>query len=145
MTVKEATTEMESTFKGFEKYIRSLASGELDAFFDSLQPGNKAADLGVHLPHDPILLLHDLGKYPNCERIRELFSGNTVLVGSDVKISNADFLFLVICSVFPAPEKPALHSMVSARIGAFISLAGPSLAQDPDPTISGWRQEYCKE
>lgn len=120
MTFQEAITEMESTFKGFEKYIRSLASGKLDTFFDSLQPGNEAAGLGVHLPHGPILLLHDLGKYPNCERIMELFSGNTVLVGSDLKISNADFLFPVICSVFPAPEKPALHLTVSARIGAFI-------------------------
>ena len=82
MTFEEANAEMGSSLIGFEKYFIALASGKLDGFLDSLRPGDIAAGLGVHLPCDPILLLHDLGKYPNQERIRELFTGDTVLVAS---------------------------------------------------------------
>ena len=82
MTAEETKSELESSLDGFQNYITSLASGKLDGFLDSLQHGDKAAGLGVYLPLDPILLLHDLGNYPNQERIEELFTGDTVSVVS---------------------------------------------------------------
>jgi hypothetical protein len=79
MTYSEARHGLKFSFCGFGHYISSLASGKLDGYLDSIQPGNPAEGLGINLPIDPILLLHDLGKYPNQERIRELFNGDTVL------------------------------------------------------------------
>lgn len=74
--------KLASSLEGFEKYIQCLATGKLDGFFDSIRREDKDIDLGVHLHFDPILLLHALGKYPNQERIDEMFTGDTMFVAS---------------------------------------------------------------
>jgi hypothetical protein len=71
-----------SSLEGFEKYIQCLATGKLDGFLDSIRHEDKDVDLEAvaSLPLDPILLLHDLGRYPDQERINELFTGDTMFV-----------------------------------------------------------------
>jgi len=64
---------MAAALTGFEKYIEYLATGELDGYLDSIRPEDKLAKFGVHLPHKPILLIHNLGKHPDQERIEDLF------------------------------------------------------------------------
>ncbi len=67
---------MAKALAGFEKYFEYLATGELDGRLDSIRPDDKLIKFGVHLPINPILLLHDLGKYPDHERIKDLFKRN---------------------------------------------------------------------
>jgi len=71
-----------SSLEGFEKYIQCLATGKLDGFLDSIRREDKAVDLKpvAPLPLHPILLLHDLGRYPDQEKINKLFSGDTMFV-----------------------------------------------------------------
>ncbi len=64
---------MAKAFAGFEKYIEYLATGELDGHLDSIQPEDKLAKFRVYLNTRPILLIHDLGKHPDHERIKGLF------------------------------------------------------------------------
>ena len=64
---------MTKAFEGFEEYIEYLATGKLDAYLDSTKREDKVTDLNVYLPIDPSLLIHDLGKHPDQERIQELF------------------------------------------------------------------------
>jgi hypothetical protein len=73
---------MTTAFAGFENYIDHLATGKLDGYLDSIRREDKVTDLKVHLPRDPILLIHDLGKHLDQERIRELFIKDTVFVTS---------------------------------------------------------------
>ena len=61
---------------GFEKYFEYLASEELDGRLDSIRPEDKLKKFKIDLPVNPILLLHDLGKHPDQERIEELFMPN---------------------------------------------------------------------
>ena len=82
ITRAETEAKLASSLEGFEKYIQYLATGRLDGFLDSIRREDKDIDHGVHLPLDPILLLHDLGKYPNQERINEMFTGDTMFVAS---------------------------------------------------------------
>ena len=82
ITRAEAEAKLASSLKGFEKYIQYLAAGKLDGFLDSIRREDKDIDLGVNLALDPILLLHDLGKYLNQERINEMFTGDTMFVAS---------------------------------------------------------------
>jgi hypothetical protein len=64
---------MAAAFAGFETYIEYLASGKLDVYLDSIKREDKLTDLRVHLDTMPILLIHDLGKHPDHERIKGLF------------------------------------------------------------------------
>ena len=64
---------MAAAFAGFEEYIEYLATGKLDGYLDSIRPEDKLKMIGVDLPLNPILLIHDLGKHPNHERIKDLF------------------------------------------------------------------------
>lgn len=68
---------------GFEDYIDYLAIGKLDGYIDSIRREDKITDLKVHLPLDPSLLLHDLGKYTDQERVKKLFMHDTVFVPSE--------------------------------------------------------------
>ncbi len=68
---------MADALAGFEKYFEYLATGKLDAYLDSIRPEDKLIELGVDLPINPILLLHDLGKHPDQKRIEDLFKPNT--------------------------------------------------------------------
>ena len=67
---------MADALAGFEKYFEYLATGELDAHLDSIRPEDKLIKFGVVLPVNPILLLHNLGKHPDQDRIEGLFRLN---------------------------------------------------------------------
>lgn len=77
LTHQQTKTIMAEALAGFEKYFALLASGELDARLDSIRPEDKLTELGVGLPLNPILLLHDLGKHLDQKRIEDLFKPNT--------------------------------------------------------------------
>jgi len=72
LTLKETEANTATTLAGFEYYIEYLATGKLDRYLDSIQCEDKITDLKVHLPLDPILLLHDLGKHQDQKLIREM-------------------------------------------------------------------------
>jgi hypothetical protein len=82
LTLKETEANMAAALAGFENYMEYLATGKLDGYLDSIRREDKVTDLEVHLPLDPILLLHDLGKHLDQERVRELFIHDTVFVPS---------------------------------------------------------------
>jgi hypothetical protein len=71
---------MTDAFEGYEKYMEYLTQGKLDGYLDSIRREDKVTDLEVELPLEPILLLHDLGKHTDQERINELFIDDTVFV-----------------------------------------------------------------
>jgi hypothetical protein len=71
---------MAAALAGFEHYIEYLATGKLDGYFDSIRREDKVQVPGVHLPSDPVLLIHDLSKHLDQERIRNSFSHETVFV-----------------------------------------------------------------
>lgn len=56
--------EMSSALLPFDKYLKNLATGKLDIYFESIQPEG-ITDLGVTLPTGPMLLLHSLGESPD--------------------------------------------------------------------------------
>jgi cell division protein ZapA (FtsZ GTPase activity inhibitor) len=64
---------MTEALAGFENYIEYLATGKLDVHLDSIKCEDKVTDLKVVLPLHPILLLHELGKHGDQERIEGLF------------------------------------------------------------------------
>jgi hypothetical protein len=66
---------MVDALSGFENYIDYLATGKLDVYLDSIKCEDKVTDLdlGVVLPLRPILLIHELGKHVDQERIEALF------------------------------------------------------------------------
>jgi hypothetical protein len=69
---------MLTALKPFTQYITLLAKGGLDRYFDSTRREDFVAVLDVKLPTQPMLLLHDLGKSSNMERINDLFVTDTV-------------------------------------------------------------------
>ncbi|KAF8512021.1 hypothetical protein BU17DRAFT_96670 [Hysterangium stoloniferum] len=75
---KETNAMMAAAIKGFENYIKYLATGKLDGYLDSTRCEDKLTDLEVKLPLNPSLLLHDLGNHPDKDRIERLFIRNTV-------------------------------------------------------------------
>jgi hypothetical protein len=82
LTHHETETKMANAFVGFEKYIKYLATGKLDGYLDSIRDEDKVTGLGVELFPHPILLIHNLGKDSDENRIKELFiSKKTVCVG----------------------------------------------------------------
>jgi hypothetical protein len=64
----------------FTQYITYLAEGKLDGYFNLTRLENLVTDLQVTLPTGTKLLLHDLGRYSDMERIESLFVPNTVFV-----------------------------------------------------------------
>ncbi len=62
----------------FENYIDYLATGKLDVYLDSIKCEDKVTDLGVVLPRHPILLIHELGKHADQERIEGLFERDSI-------------------------------------------------------------------
>jgi hypothetical protein len=86
--------KMALAFKPYEQYIRLLAVGKLDGYLDKLDRDSKLSVPGIVLSTDPNLLLHDLGRYVDMERIKQLFSGGTVyLFGILTYISVVDIHF----------------------------------------------------
>ena len=71
---------MLTALKPFTQYITYLAEGGLDRYFDSTRREDFVTVLDVKLPTQPMLLLHDLGKSSNMERINDLFVTDTVFV-----------------------------------------------------------------
>jgi hypothetical protein len=71
---------MLTALKPFTQYITYLAKGGLDRYFDSTRHEDFVTVLDVMLPTQPMLLLHDLGKSSNMERINDLFVADTVFV-----------------------------------------------------------------
>jgi hypothetical protein len=58
---------MLAALKPFTQYINYLAKGGLDTYFDSTRHEDFITVLGIKLPNQPMLLLHDLGKSLNME------------------------------------------------------------------------------
>jgi len=73
---------MLTALKPFTQYMTYLAEGKLDVYFNSIQPEDLTlvTDLKMGLPALPMLLLHDLGRHSNKEKIDRLFIPNTVFV-----------------------------------------------------------------
>ena len=71
---------MARAFEPFTEYITYLAEGKFDGYFNSAQPEDLVTDLDLKLSFQPMLLLHDLGKSKNEERIKQLFIPDTVFV-----------------------------------------------------------------
>jgi hypothetical protein len=63
---------MSEAFEYFQGAIRSLAMGDLDGYLDFTHKGAVATN--------PILLLQDVGMFPEMEQIRKLFIGATLFV-----------------------------------------------------------------
>lgn len=75
---EEMNANMATAFKPFEQYIRYLAEGKLDGYFNSTRRQDKATDLTVVMSTDPMLLLLDLGDLTDEARIERLFIGGTI-------------------------------------------------------------------
>jgi hypothetical protein len=73
---------MIAALEDFGDYMEYLATGKLDGYLDSIRRENKVTDLDLGLPRNPILLIHELGRHQDPERIRELFVHDTVFVTS---------------------------------------------------------------
>jgi hypothetical protein len=86
---------MTGSFAIFEKYINRLAKGELDGYIDSICREDKASIDGFVLSTDPQLLLHGLGKRPDHQRIKNLFTPATVSVIVTLQIWRQLMLFLL--------------------------------------------------
>ena len=71
---------MTAAFEPFTQYIKYLAKGKLDGYFNSVRPDDLVTGLGVELPTLPVLLLHDLGKYAGKGQVENVFVPDTVLV-----------------------------------------------------------------
>lgn len=69
---------MLTAFQPFTQYITYLAKGGLDRYFDSTRPEDFITDPDVGLPTHPMLLLHNLGRSSDMERIKQLFVADTV-------------------------------------------------------------------
>ncbi|KAF8517282.1 hypothetical protein BU17DRAFT_91994 [Hysterangium stoloniferum] len=78
LTLEQTERKTVAAFKDFENYIKYLAIRKLDGYLDSIRGHDKVTDLGVYLPLDPILLLHDLGRHVDHKRIEKLFINDTV-------------------------------------------------------------------
>ena len=115
-----------SAFEPFKQYIQYLATGKLDGYLDSVDSKDKLAIPGLIMSTDPHLLLHDLGKYTDKERVGRLFQSDTtsvILNYTCTIISNC--LLAVKCSKPRVLARPVCYSKVSATIGDFIFLAPP--------------------
>ena len=71
---------MQRALQPFTRYMIDLAEGKLDKYFDSTQLEPWGTHLGVTLPSGPLLLLHDLGNYPDDARLPRIFKSETVFV-----------------------------------------------------------------
>jgi hypothetical protein len=73
LTLEETITKMDEEFSPFENYIQNLADGKLDGYLDSIGREDKVSHPDVTISKDLFLLLHNLGKYLDEERINKLF------------------------------------------------------------------------
>ena len=64
----ETQAKLAEVFEPYKDAIQSLAKGELDQYIQG------------PISTNPILLLHDLGRYPEMERIGKLFIPDTMFV-----------------------------------------------------------------
>lgn len=71
---------MNATFEPFEEYIEWLATGKLDGYLDSIHYKDRIKVPNVDISNDLSLLLHDIGKFPDEERIKKLFINDTMFV-----------------------------------------------------------------
>lgn len=71
---------MESALRPYTRYMTNLAEGKLDKYFDPTQLKSWNTHLGVTLPSGPMLLLHNLGNFPDDTRLTGIFKSETVLV-----------------------------------------------------------------
>jgi hypothetical protein len=71
---------MKAAFEPFKEYVQWLAEGKLDSYLNSICPEDKEEVPNVDVPKDLSLLLHDIGKHPDVERIEKLFVNGTVCV-----------------------------------------------------------------
>jgi len=85
LNAKDREFNIANAFEPFGQYIQYLAQGKLDGFLDSIRPEDKVVpERDVMMSTDPILLLHNLGKYPETKRIEKLFDHTTVFVALDL-------------------------------------------------------------
>ena len=72
---------MAKAFVPFKRYIKYLAQGKLDGYLDSIRRSDKVSVPEIKMSTDPNLLLHELGKHADMNKIGKLFSGGTVYLG----------------------------------------------------------------
>ncbi|KAM6495491.1 hypothetical protein JOM56_008197 [Amanita muscaria] len=117
---------------GFEKYFEYLATGKLDERLDSIRPKDKLLKFEVVLPIEPILLLHDLGKHPDQERIEDLFMPNepgicTITFVTETGTASGSDDFTIATQMLQSmsswrPEPPNLSNNGAAARRAFAML-----------------------
>ena len=75
---RELTPTMQGALQPFTQYMSDLAEGKFDKYFDPTQL--EPWDTHLELPSGPLLLLHDLGNYPDDARLTGIFKSETVFV-----------------------------------------------------------------
>jgi hypothetical protein len=72
---------MVAALQPFHQYIRCLAEGTFDCYFNSTPPMAPIPNLhDIQFPKSNNLLLHGLGNHPDKVRLRALFKPDTVFV-----------------------------------------------------------------
>ena len=123
-------------FEPFKQYIEYLATGKLDGYLDSVHREDKFTVPGLVMSTDPHLLLHNLGKYPDEERIERLFYPGTTSVILNYTWPIISNCLLTVRYLKPRVlARPVYCSRVSAIIGDFIFHAPPNI-KGPYPALA---------
>jgi hypothetical protein len=80
LTKEQMDENMASEFEPFKLYIEYLAQGKLDGYLNSNLREDKPLVPDIATSNDPNLLLHDLGKYADMDKINGLFVEDVVYV-----------------------------------------------------------------
>ena len=132
-------------FKSFEQYVEHLVMGNLDGYLNSVDPKDKLTVPGLRMSTEPHLLLHDLGKYTDQERVGRLFlPGTTSVILNYICMIIYNCLLAVNCSKPRVLARPVCCSKVSAITGDFIFHALPKI-KGPYPVLAILRPQskYC--
>lgn len=103
---EETGTNLNAAFKPFKGYIEWLAEGKLDGYLDSIRCEDKTKVPDVDISNNLSLLLHDVGKFPDEERIKKLFINDTVFVAPTSLAWRLLTMLAAFSSIPLAPGKP---------------------------------------
>lgn len=82
---------MNTAFEPYEEYIQWLAEGRLDSYLDSVRVEDKISPPNICIPNDVSLLLHEVGKHPDEDRIKNLFIEDNMFVAAHPCIVVANY------------------------------------------------------
>ena len=123
-------------FEPFKQYIGYLATGKLDGYLDSVDRKDKLTVPGLRMSTNPHLLLHDLSKYTDQERVGHLFqSGTTSVILNYTCMIISNYLLAVNCSKLWVLARPVCCSKVSAITGDSIFRSLPKI-KGPYPALA---------